>query len=45
MKKRMTDKQKKEVWDLYHKSWNPKDIADEFGYDETEVIEYCAEIL
>jgi len=41
----MTEEQKKEVADLFNTGWNPEDIADEFGYDETEVIEYCAEIL
>lgn len=41
----MTDNQKDEVMAMYNDGWNPEDIADELGYDETEVIEYCAEIL
>ncbi len=41
----MTDKQKEEVKAMYDDGWNPEDIAEELGYDETEVMEYCAEIL
>jgi len=41
----MSEQQKQEVAQLYKDGWNPEDIAEEFGYDETEVIEYCAEIL
>lgn len=41
----MTEPQKLEVAQLYNDGWNPEDIAEELGYDETEVIEYCAEIL
>ena len=41
----MNELQKQEVAQLYIDGWNPEDIADELGYDETEVIEYCSEIL
>lgn len=41
----MTDKQKEEVKAMYDDGWNPEDIAEELGYDETGVMEYCAEIL
>lgn len=41
----MTEQQKQEVAQLYNDGWNPEDIAEELGYDETEVMEYCAEIL
>lgn len=41
----MNELQKQEVAQLYKDGWNPEDIADELGYDETEVIEYCSEIL
>ena len=41
----MTDEQKEEVKSMYNNGWNPEDIADELGYDETEVMDYCSEIL
>lgn len=41
----MTDKQKEEAKAMYDSGWNPEDIAEELGCDETEVMEYCAEIL
>ena len=41
----MNEQQKLEVAQLYNDGWNPEDIAEELGYDETEVMEYCAEIL
>ena len=41
----MTNEQKENVAYLYKNGFNPEDIAEELGYDETEVIEYCAEIL
>ena len=41
----MTVEQKEEVKAMYDNGWNPEDIAEELGYDETEVMEYCAEIL
>lgn len=41
----MTDKQKEEVKAMYDSGWNPEDIAEELGCDETEVMEYCTEIL
>lgn len=41
----MTDKQKEEVKAMYDSGWNPEDIAEELGCDETEVMEYCVEIL
>ena len=41
----MTDEQKAEVKAMYELGWNPEDIADELGYDETDVIDYCSEIL
>ena len=41
----MTNPQKEEVKAMYNDGWNPEDIAEELGYDETEVIECCAEIL
>ena len=41
----MNELQKLEVSKMYNDGWNPEDIAEELGYDETEVIEYCAELL
>ena len=41
----MTKEQKDVVYEMYKNGWNPEDISDETGYDEMEVIEYCAEIL
>lgn len=33
------------IRDLYESGWNPEDIAEELGLDETAVIDYCCEIL
>lgn len=41
----MNELQKLEVAQLYNDGWNPEDIAEELGYDETEVMEYCAELI
>lgn len=41
----MTEDQKQQVASLYNDGWNPEDIAEELNLDETEVIDYCAEIL
>lgn len=41
----MTESQKNVVFEMYKNGWNPEDISEELGYDETEVICYCAEIL
>lgn len=41
----MTQEQEKQVAEMYNSGWNPEDIAEELGYDETEVMDYCAEIL
>lgn len=41
----MTEDQKQQVARLYNDGWNPEDIAEELNLDETEVIDYCAEIL
>lgn len=41
----MTNEQKEEVKSMYDDGWNPEDIAEELGYDEIEVMEYCSEIL
>ena len=41
----MTKEQKEIVAQMYKDGFNPEDIAEELGYDETEVIDYCAEIL
>lgn len=42
---KMTEEQKHEVASLYKHGWNPEDIAEELGYDECEVMDYCAELL
>lgn len=41
----LTEEEKKIVASLYCAGWNPEDIAEEYGFDETEVINYCCEIL
>lgn len=41
----MTKEQKEMVGELYREGWNPEDIAEEYGLDETNVMEYYAEIL
>ena len=41
----MTANNKEVVAAMYRDGWNPEDIADELGLDETEVMDYCAEIL
>lgn len=30
---------------MYNQGLNPEDIAEELGLDETDVMDYCAEIL
>ena len=39
----MTEEQKKVVSVMYKNGWNPEDIAEELGYDEMEVMDYCAD--
>ena len=41
----LTESQKIEIQEMYSCGWNPEDIADELGADETEVIDYCSELL
>lgn len=41
----LTEKNKKDIEDCYRKGWNPEEIADEFGFDETEVMDFCADVL
>ena len=41
----MTEEQKTEVKNLYENGWNPEDIAEELGLDETDVMDYCVELL
>jgi DNA-binding transcriptional regulator LsrR (DeoR family) len=41
----MTRENEQAVKSLYNQGMNPEDIADELGLDETEVMDYCAEIL
>lgn len=41
----MTEEQKAEVKNLYENGWNPEDIAEELGLNETDVMDYCAELL
>lgn len=41
----LTDYQKDEITRLYSDGMNPEDIAEELDLDETEVMDYCAEIL
>lgn len=41
----MTTEEENNVERLYNDGWNPEDIADELGIDETEVMIYCAKIL
>lgn len=41
----MTSEEKMLIRDLYKGGWNPEDIAEEFGLDECEVIDFCTEIL
>ena len=33
------------IEDLYNQGLAPKEISDELSIDETEVMEYCAEVL
>ena len=33
------------VGELYREGWNPEDIAEELGLDETDVMDYCSELL
>ena len=41
----LTKEQKDVITRLYADGWNPEDIAEELDLDETEVMDYCAEIL
>ena len=41
----MTKEQKIQVAEMYNNGMNPEDIAEALGLDETEVMDYCAEIL
>lgn len=41
----LTDEQKDVVREYYNDGIDPEDIAEEFGYDETDVMDYCAELL
>ena len=41
----MTEEIKQEVAQMYNDGYNPEDIAEELCQDETEVIDYCSEIL
>lgn len=33
------------IEDLYNQGLAPKEISDELGIDETEIMEYCSEVL
>ena len=33
------------IEDLYNQGLAPEEISDELGIDETEVMEYCSEVL
>lgn len=39
----MEENLKKQISRMYEDGWNPEDIAEELGLDETEVMDYCAE--
>ncbi len=41
----LTLDQKDRIKNLYDQGFNPEDISEETGYDEIDVMEYCAEIL
>lgn len=41
----LTQDNKDEIEIMYYNGWNPEDIADELGLDETEVMDFCAEEL
>ena len=41
----MTRENEQAVKELYNQGMNPEDIAEELGLDETEVMDYCAELL
>lgn len=41
----MAEEDKKSVRDLYECGVNPEDIAELLDLDETEVMDYCADIL
>ena len=41
----MKESDKAYIRDLYESGWSPEDIAEELGLDETEVMDYCCEIL
>lgn len=41
----MSEDTKELVKQMYADGYNPEDIAEELGLDETEVMNYCCEIL
>ena len=41
----LTQDNKDEIEIMYYGGWNPEDIADELGLDETEVMDFCADEL
>lgn len=41
----LTPQQQIQVEDMYCHGLNPEDIADELGLDETDVLNFCADIL
>lgn len=41
----LTDEDKDTIIIMYKDGWNPENIAEELNLDETEVIDYCSEIL
>lgn len=41
----MNEETKNKIKQMYANGYNPEDIAEELGLDETEVINYCCEIL
>ena len=41
----MNEETKNEIKQMYTNGYNPEDIAEELGLDETEVINFCCEIL
>lgn len=41
----LTKEQKEVIKEYYESGVNPEDIAEEFGFDEMQVIDYCDELI
>ena len=41
----LTGEQKEVIKEYYERGVNPEDIAEEFGFDEMQVVDYCNELI